>query len=317
MRKLILILFIPFITIGQDIGNDVEQLFQNKQFVKAENILINYINNNPKDIYAIEMLGDTYGHQKKWDEAISQYKLLVEKNNANANYHFKYGGSLGMKALSVNKFKALTLIGDIKREFHTAANLDPKHIEARWALVELYMQLPGIIGGSKKKSLKFAEELFALSPVDGYLAKGYIYEYDNKPLLAEKNYIKAIEVGGSLTCFEKLTNLYENENQPQKAIQNIEKARDKFQRNALHYQIGKICADYNLQLDKGVKCLTTYIENYTVKDGVPLQWAYYRLAQIFKHKNDKENALKWIDKALAFQSDFDSALEFKSQILKM
>ena len=82
-------------------------------------------------------------------------------------------------------------------------------------------------------------------------------------------------------------------------------------------KIGKVCADYNLQLDKGVKCLTTYIENYTVKDGVPLQWAYYRLAQIFKHKNDKKNALKWIDKALAFKSDFDSALEFKSQILKM
>ena len=317
MKNTLFILLFPFMIFGQDIGNEVEQLFQKKDFIKAENILKNYINSNPNDIYAIEQLGDAYGHQEKWDEAIAQYKLLVKKDEANANYRYKYGGSLGMKALTVNKFKALALIGDIKKEFHAAANLDPTHIDARWALVELYMQLPGIIGGSKKKSLKYANELQALSLVDGYLAKGYIYEYDKKPKLAEENYIKAIEIGGSLTCYQKLTDLYKNENQPQKAIQNIEKARDKFQRNALHYQIGKVCADYNVQLDKGVKCLNTYIENYTVKDGVPLQWAYYRMAQIFKHKNDKENALKWIEKALAFQSNFDTALEFKSQILAM
>ncbi|MBV1923082.1 MAG: tetratricopeptide repeat protein [Flavobacteriaceae bacterium] len=317
MRHLILILFLPFLSFSQSIYNDIEVLFQNKEYVKAESILQDFISKQPLDLKANELLGDAYGHQEKWDKAIFQYKFLVEKNNANANYHYKYGGSLGMKALSVNKLKALTLIGDIKKEFHAAANLDLQHIESRWALVELYMQLPGILGGSKKKSLQYADELYSLSPVDGLLAKGYVYEYDKQPKLAEENYKKAIKVGGSLTCFEKLTSLYEKENQPQKAIQNIEKARDKFQRNALHYQIGKVCADYNLQLDKGVKCLTTYIDNYTVKDGVPLQWAYYRLAQIFKHKNDKKNALKWIDKALAFKSDFDPAFEFKSQILKM
>ncbi|MFT4696985.1 MAG: tetratricopeptide (TPR) repeat protein [Flavobacteriaceae bacterium] len=317
MKYIFLFLLVPCITIGQSIGNEVEQLFQKKEYVKAVTILKSHINSNPQDIEALELLGDAYGHQEKWDDAITQYKLLVQKDNANANFHYKYGGSLGMKALSANKFKALTLIGDIKEEFHAAVNLDPNHIEARWALVELYMQLPGIVGGSKKKSLQFAEELQVISPVDGYLAKGYIFEYDDKPQLAKKNYIKAIEIGGSLTCFEKLTNLYKNENQPQKAIQNIEKARDKFQRNALHYQIGKVSADYNVQLDKGEKCLKTYIENYTVKDGVPLQWAYYRLAQIFKHKNDKKSALIWIDKALAFNSDFDFALNFRSQVLEM
>ena len=92
----------------------------------------------------------------------------------------------------------------------------------RWAMVELYMQLPGIIGGSKKKSLKYANELENLSKVDGYLAKGYIYEYDNELKLAENYYKKAIIVGGSLTCYDKLTKLYEAENQPIKAIANIE-----------------------------------------------------------------------------------------------
>ena len=78
--------------------------------------------------------------------------------------------------------------GDVKDAFLKAAELDPNHIDTRWALVELYIQLPGIIGGSKSKSFKYANELEALSKVDGYLAKGYIYEYDNEPENAEKYY---------------------------------------------------------------------------------------------------------------------------------
>ncbi len=83
-----------------------------------------------------------------------------------------------MKAFTVSKLSALTMIGDIKGAFLKAAKLDPKHIDTRWALVEFYVQLPGILGGSIKKSLKYADQLQQLSVVDGYLAKGYIYEYD-------------------------------------------------------------------------------------------------------------------------------------------
>ena len=113
-----------------------------------------------------------------------------------------------MKALSISKLKALGIIGDVKRSFLKAAELDPNHIDARWALVELYVSLPGIVGGSNSKALKYANELQKLSKVDGYLAKGYVYEYDDKPELAEKYYKLAIKVGGSVTCYEKLSNFY-------------------------------------------------------------------------------------------------------------
>jgi len=56
-----------------------------------------------------------------------------------------------MKAKSVNKFKALGMIDEVEESFLTAAKLDPKHIDSRWALVILYIELPGIIGGSEKK----------------------------------------------------------------------------------------------------------------------------------------------------------------------
>ncbi len=317
MKKVLLFLWFPMFAFSQSLYVEIPQLFENKQYQKAEMLASEFVEQNPRDLKAIELLGDAHGYQKEWDAAIKQYKILVSADANNANYHYKYGGALGLKALTVSKFRALGIIGDVKKAFLRAAELDPKHIDTRWALVELYMQLPGIIGGSKKKSLKYAEELEQLSKVDGYLAKGYIYEYDDEPELAEVFYKKAIEVGGSLTCFKKLSDLYEATEQPEKAIKTIERSHDKHHRNALHYQIGKVCADYNIQLDKGAECLKIYVENHTAKDGVPIEWAYYRMAQIEKHKKNKQEALKWIDKALTIRSSFKQALKEKQQILEL
>ena len=317
MKKFLFLLLIPTFIFSQAIVNDADLLFQQKQFIKAEKMINGYVTENPNDLVGIELLGDAYGHQKKWDGAINQYKKLVDASYDNANYQYKYGGALGMKALEVNKFKALGLITDVKEAFLRAAEIDPKHIDVRWAMVELYMQLPGIIGGSKKKSLKYANELENLSKVDGYLAKGYIYEYDDELKLAESYYKKAIDVGGSLTCYDKLTKLYESENEPIKAIANIEEAYEKHDRNQMNYQIGKVSADYNVELDKGERCLNIYIENHSVEDGVPIEWAFLRLAQIEKNRNNKMEALKWIDKALDTRSDFKQAKEEKKKILSL
>ncbi|MCF7561173.1 tetratricopeptide repeat protein [Sabulilitoribacter multivorans] len=316
MNKFLILLLFPIIVFGQQNLDDVSRLFEKKEFAKAETVLNKFLETNPNNLEVIELLGDAYGHQKKWDDAITQYKKLVKSTPDVANYHYKYGGALGMKALE-NKFKAIGLISDIKSSFLKAAELDKNHIDARWALVELYMQLPGIFGGSTSKALYFAEELENLSKVDGYLAKGYIYEYDNQPELAEKYYKMAIKVGGSLICFEKLTKLYESKNQPQKAIKNIEEAQNKHQRNALHYQIGKVAAEYNIELDKGEECLKAYLKNYSPEDGVPKAWANYRLAQINLHRKNKSEALKYIDLALAELPKIKPFKQEKDKILNM
>ena len=317
MNKFFLFLLCPLFCFSQSALEKAENLLTQKNYKKAELVLISFVSENPNNLKAIEYLGDAYGYQDQWDAARIQYKKLVNAKPAVANYHYKYGGVLAMKALEVNKLKALTIIDDVKEAFLTAARLDANHINTRWALVELYMQLPGIIGGSMKTSLKYANELEALSEVDGYLAKGYIYEYDDEPELAEHYYKKAITVGGSLTCYEKLSNFYESTNEPNKAVATIEASQQKHQRNALHYQIGKVAAEYDIQLGKGETCLHTYIEHYSPEDGVPKAWAYYRLAQIYKHQKDKVKALKFIDLAITDLPKIKVFKTEKEQILNL
>jgi tetratricopeptide (TPR) repeat protein len=187
-----------------------EKLYKQEKYDQAKILFEIYLKTNPNHYKTFEYLGDIAGHQKKWDEAIKQYRVLKTQFPKTAIYWYKYGGALGMKAKSVNKFKALGMIDDVENAFLTAAKLDVKHIGSRWALVMLYIELPGIVGGSETKAVKYSNELMELSKVDGYLSKGYIDEYFNHYKKAEANYIKAHEIGNSKTTFQKLYNLYLN-----------------------------------------------------------------------------------------------------------
>lgn len=197
-----------------------KKFYEDGNFDKAQVIFKSLVDKNPKDLKSIEYLGDIESHHKNWDKALEYFKKLKDLKPSEADYHYKYGGALGMKAKDSNKFKALGMIDEIEGSFKKAIALDDKHIGSRWALIELYLQLPAIVGGSEKKAQKYANELIAIEPVDGYLSKGHIDEYFKRYGSAEKNYLKAHQVGKSKTTFTKLYDLYKNKmKKPEKAAE--------------------------------------------------------------------------------------------------
>lgn len=284
---LFLLVFVKsFVCLAQHTEDDVDQLINQKEYAQAEAELLRQLrvtsDRNIKD-----KLGEVYGYQRKWDDAIAIYKELTEAYPQIANYAFRYGGVLAKKAQNSNKLIALTLVGKIKGNFKKAATLDPKSIEVHWALVDLYISLPGIIGGSTSKAFDYAAKLKSLSEIDGYLAIGYVHEYNEDPEKAKHNYLYALRLLDDLG--------------------NIE-------RNQLHYQIGKVCGEYGLKLEEGLYHMGQYIKNYTPLDGVPLKWAYFRMAKLYRKKEDKPNAQKWIAKALYIDSTLKPALEEQKNI---
>ncbi len=219
MKQLILffILF-PLLIFSQTNFEKGELLLGEAKFKQAQLCFENFLASNPGHLKTIEYLGDIAGHTKSWDKAIGYYKKLKQLKPSEANYYYKYGGALGMKATQVNKFKAIGMIGEIRSSFEKAIVLNPKHIDARWALIELNLQLPGILGGSETKAIQYSNELKELSPVDGYLARGHIEEYFDRYKFAEKYFIKANEIGKSKVTFQALYNLYLNKlKEPKKA----------------------------------------------------------------------------------------------------
>jgi tetratricopeptide (TPR) repeat protein len=215
--KLTVWLLIPFVGFAQTDCAPGDAYFKKAQYQQAESAYLECLKSTPDNASVLEALGDVKCAEKKWKSGLVYFEKLRNRFPKNAEYHYKYGGAMGMVAKESNKFKALGMIGDVRESFEKAIALNPKHINARWALIELYLQLPGIIGGSESKAKRYADELQKLSPVDGYLAHGRIAEYFSRKPEAEKQYKKAVDIGGSKTTYQKLADFYTKTGQPEMA----------------------------------------------------------------------------------------------------
>ncbi|CAM2932581.1 tetratricopeptide repeat protein [Flavobacterium frigoris] len=219
MKQIVLLfLFFPMMIWSQSNFDKAEKLFKEEKYEQAQPIFEVLLKTDPTNLKIIEYLGDIAGSRKSWEEAIRYYEKLKDLKPTEANYFYKYGGATGMRALEVNKFRALGMIDEIRESFEKAIKLDPGHIDSRWALVELYMKLPRIVGGSEGKAIRYSNELLKLSPIDGYMSRGRIEEYYKRYHSAELQYKKAIAIGGSVRSYQMLADLYKNKmNQPERA----------------------------------------------------------------------------------------------------
>ncbi len=64
MRKIIYLLLFPALAFSQSKLDGFEDLIKGKQYDKAEIKITVYLESHPKDLEALELLSDTYGHQK-------------------------------------------------------------------------------------------------------------------------------------------------------------------------------------------------------------------------------------------------------------
>lgn|SRR5690554_411590 len=216
-----------FHAISQSDKERAVTLFQLKEFDAAKTVFESHLNAFPDDWEAIEYMGDIAAHQQNWDDAVEIYEELTLQFPQNANYHYKLGGSMAMKATQ-NRWYALTHYKNIETQFKTALSLDNSHIDVHWALIEYYLQLPWILGGTKEKAELYANQLHQISPVDGYLAKGRIADYYKDAKAGETAYKKAVEVGRSEHTYQKLIAFYRNTNNHSKADKVLQQALKKY-----------------------------------------------------------------------------------------
>ena len=300
MQKFLLILLCPSFLIGQNYTQEFEALFETKKYLQAVQKLEVYLSKTPQDLVLLELMGDAYGFQNNWDEAASYYKQLRDLDATNATYHYKYGGVLGKLAKEGSKLEALGIIPKVKTAFLKAAELDPADKEVRWAMVELYTQLPGFLGGSYDKAMGYASELEALSKPHGFFSKAYVYENFNRQALAKTSYKNGLEVLNKLACFQS----------------ELTKASHlKSHNNSIHFLVASACVVHNTQLSIGQRYIQFYITDFSSKDREPLEVAYLIQAQLFKLQNKIPEALDSLEKALLEKPTFKPAQKEKQLIL--
>lgn len=280
-----ILFFVPFIQ-AQEL-EEANKYLEVNDFNKAKRTL----KDHPDNLTAIETLGDIASFEQEWDNAIDYYKKLLKVRPKSSNYNFKLGGAMGMKAMEISKFSAAFMVGNIKTYLNRAARLDPNSAEVRRALVELYMELPAIVGGSKEVAQQRALELHSINAVDAYLAEAYIHKAEKKEDLRKV----AIE----------------------KALRAAAENKKLLVRNYLNYELGERAATLNIMPLQTVNLLKTYIENYSYKDLKSPAWAYFYIAKIESKRNKQDEALSNINKALSTKFNFPEAEKLKLEILEM
>ena len=300
MKLFLLILISPFFLEAQTYSQEIDSLFALKKYDQAIQKIEIYLLKTPKDLELLELIGDAYGFKSEWNLAGSYYKILTDTDAANARYFYKYGGVLGKLAKEGPKLNAISLISKVKTLFHKAAALDSMYIEARWALVELYTQLPGFLGGSYKKALRYADELEQISALNGYFSKAYIYQESDQMEDSKLYYTKGLERLEALNYF----------NDDSSDISHLQ-----LQLNSIHFLIANGCVLTNSRLKVAQRYIQDYIRLFSSRDTKPLEDAYLLQSQIFKHQGQLSDALFSVEKALVEAPDFKPALKEKQLIL--
>ena len=266
---------------------------------------------DPQNAETHFQMGKTYFFLQDYDKASDFIKHAVELEEDSSTYHQWLGRTLGMKAQRGSKLKMIFRAKKAKKEFEKAVELDPQNLEARFDLLQYYLQAPGVAGGNKEKALEQAQDILGLDSAKGRLAFGFIYEHSENYGEAEQRYVEATRMDSLNTELHYILGFfYQRREQYDQAIQVFEKilAIDPEETGAL-YQVGRSCIFKQNDLDKAEECFKRYLE-VKPKLGNP-DWAsaHWRLGMVYDLKGDNESALAEWKRALELNPDHDQARE--------
>lgn len=296
---------------------DIKTLIEQGKFREARAQILKMPQGFQSSPESLELSGDIFGGLKLWDSALVYYEKFKKLAPQNAASHFKYGGALGMMALSKNKLSALMYLDDIEASFQKAVTVDPTYVAAHWALIEYYLQVPSIIGGGSDRAMQQADALFKVSPVDGWMARARLAQEDEDFERAEQYYIKANSVGQSLWTYKGIISFYERQERWESAFEQLNYALAKFDDLSLNYQWAKLSVLSDKYLDEGLNYIQQCLGTQVRVAGIPEHWIRLRYAQLLRKKGEYQSALEQIDSALLLDERFQQAKDEKVALKKL
>jgi tetratricopeptide (TPR) repeat protein len=206
--------------------------------------------------------------------------------------HYGVGSVLGAQALSQGMLKALGSVGRIRDELARAVELDPLLYAARNALVQFYLVVPGIAGGSVAKAREIANAASARQPEHARLLVALVDIAQKKHEQAELG-LAAVRAGDDkelaadvAEVWAQLGFTYLNDKQDAKARTVFERmVRDRPSSPRGHYGLGRVFTDAG-QFDQAIAAF----ERAAALDhsaGLPID---YRAGLAYQAKGDRDKA---------------------------
>ena len=233
-----------------------------------------------------------YDHND-WDTAIENYERLLVYSPS-ANNYFNLAVAAARKSLEVPRFLSVPYVIKARKSALIAHEFQPKEGDYLNLLIQLYAEIPELLGGSVAFAKKKADELRDIDTLSGGMMQAYIFELKNN-FQASRSKIA-----------EVFYYLKEDYNDPDRWGKELGKN--------LIFELGRAAAEYQIEPDLGILLLKHYQEDFVFKDNYPLEWSYYYQSKIYLYKGNKNEAIASLNKALKIKPDFKEGLEFQKTL---
>jgi tetratricopeptide (TPR) repeat protein len=211
------------------------------------------------------------------ETAVKHAEKAVALEPNNSMFHLRLGDAYGRTAQKAGVLTKMSWGGKCRDAYQKAVELDPKNVDARFAIMGFYQQAPGIVGGGMDKAYHEAAEIQKLDAVRGREAYERLY-------LADKKYAEAFALWEPL----------------------LKEAPDSYLAN---FRIGRLAALSGEQLDRGLVMLKKCLD-LTPAAGAPGHEAvHFRIGTILEKKGDKTGARSAYETALKLAPQFSLAAE--------
>lgn len=160
--------------IAQTIDEGISLVGQGK-FAEAKSIFERILEKDENNAEAHYRLGSIFlarrFKDRNADEAADHLEKAIELNPTNAQYQFRYGVALGEKTQKAGVLKQVFLAPKVKKAFVRAVELDPHLVQARIGLAEYCLLAPSIVGGDEEEGWKQLDEAIKLDEILGRSVK--------------------------------------------------------------------------------------------------------------------------------------------------
>lgn len=225
------------------------------------------------------------------DQAVELSESSTE-TSSDARVWLWAGRAYGRQALEANVFTMAKWAGRTRSAWEKAVELDPELLDARFDLIQYYLQAPGIVGGGRDKAEAEVAEIARRDTALGKLAESVLAYADKDQARAEALQREAanaspdntrvlMALSGTLQRGEKWD---EVEALWQSRLERA--AHDPMAR----YQLGRLAAVRGEKLEQGLAMLDAFIAAGEVPDELSIAAAHWRRGQLLEKLGRIEEA---------------------------
>lgn len=290
---------------AQAAANEYSALLRTHKYADVERIANARLAQEPANADALAAKNDAIlsgGGQSRVEEAVRLGEQCVAFHPQVSNCHLALGNALGSKAMSAGIMSAMGYAGTIRDAFKKAVELDPQNMDARFSLLQYYMQAPAIVGGGSGKARALAQQTVALNADAAKLMTARLDASDDKLAKAEASVLSMATssndavADGQRDLLVNLGNKYLSDKRFADSERMYREAQKRFpDSESAVYGVARV------QQEQG-KHREAIAGMEQVNVMSPRASAYYRIGQSHQALGERAKAAAAYEKALSFKT---------------